>query len=499
LKVKKFGPNPANKMSMKIQFKYLLILLLALTAGIIAGDRAFAANASVSPQEQYMLDLINQARVHPLDMAALIGKDPEQVLEDFPQKRAILEQGMRPVVLNKKIQAGTSGHASEMVTLKYYSRISADGRDVRRRMEENGYFPDAAWESLGLISFNNIVKPNDAVWALFENMLAAELDPANDGAWNILNPAFSEAGCSIDRGRFKLEGRTLNLYLAVCDFASSATDMYAAESMLWRLINRVRTNSRSEIQEILGISGNDLIDALGRRGYWKMFAGLPPLAANQKLAGIAEKQCQEIFDGRLKPDNNGIAYVPDRLDLLGDNDYSAVSAREVRIQLKLGPDSKPVEAAAQMFKRLLAAEVESGNAVNILNGSVTEMGAAIKAKPLPTGDVVYYGVLELAEPEAERMYLLGSVMAANEDGAPEIPDNNCCRIGLSRFDEETETFLPPQIAHTGPRGGYQVQIEKNGAFEIRCGDTRSGGAFHTEQFLHHTSKNRLKNLVIHAN
>lgn len=454
----------------------------------MASTVALAADVEVTEDERYLLNLINQARINPLAMAVMIGKDPEQVVRDFPDKEALLENGIPPVGLSAKIQAAAAAHAEEMITYQNYSTISLDGRTLKQRLAENGYNAALAREVLGMLSFNNFITSDDGVWALFRNMLSDELNPANGDEWVILNPAFMEIGISIGTGRFTFDKRSRNVYLSVCDFATSQTGLYAAEKRMGHLINSVRVNPEA-VEAILGRPLSEAAGALGVQNLFKLLFGLPPLAENITLSRAARAQCQKMFDGTLKPDVDGIAYVSDRAGLLGDFKYSAASSGEIRIQMRVDAAAAPANVAFNLIKKLLFTEFKFGNADFIFNGYATEFGTALMVKPVADGEAVYYAVIEFAEPVKRQQYLVGNLFD-DAGGNFEPTENIGCRVMLTRLGDDEGTFGDALLAYTGPLGGFQMPIEK-GEYQMNIFDNH-GVLLFQAQVLHNYTRNLYK-------
>ena len=174
--------------------------------------------------EMELLELINQARGNPLAVAASLDMDTDQILEELPELREILIEGLPPLNFNQKLYAAARAHIRDMVENGYYGHTSLDGRSFEDRIVESGYEPVATGESLGMLWFSEFIEPVEAVRSIFENMFRAELDPSMEEQRNILNPDLKEAGIGFGVGVFESGSALWDVYLTICDFGTSIMD-----------------------------------------------------------------------------------------------------------------------------------------------------------------------------------------------------------------------------------------------------------------------------------
>ena len=166
------------------------------------------------------LQLINQARANPLEVAESLGIDTAIYLEGRPELRAAFEQGLPPLTINASLLSASEAHVRDMLVNNYYGKISPDGRTYKERIEASGYRFAAAGESLGMIwLFTDPVDPLLAAGRIFQRMLRDEFKPSNAGDLTILDPRMKEAGIALREGVFRSGELEIKAYVAICDVA----------------------------------------------------------------------------------------------------------------------------------------------------------------------------------------------------------------------------------------------------------------------------------------
>lgn len=147
----------------------------------------------VSVLELELLELINQARERPLDVAESMGLNRDEILENLPELADILIYGLAPLTINEGLYGAAKNHALDMMENGYFSTTSLDGREVQDRFWEQGYDPVEAGESLRILVTVDERDPREAAGICFTKLFRRELDRSTEDR-NILNPAFKEVG-----------------------------------------------------------------------------------------------------------------------------------------------------------------------------------------------------------------------------------------------------------------------------------------------------------------
>jgi uncharacterized protein YkwD len=184
----------------------------------------------VSVLELELVELINQARERPLDVAESLGLNRDEILDGLPELADILLYGLPPLTLNENLYGAAEDHALDMMENGYVSTTSLDGREVGDRVWEQGYDPLEAGESLRILVTVNEMDPREAARICLEKLLGRELAPGFMGR-NILNPAFKEVGIRFETAvPAEADGEQDRLYpeyytaMLVCDFGVSLED-----------------------------------------------------------------------------------------------------------------------------------------------------------------------------------------------------------------------------------------------------------------------------------
>jgi uncharacterized protein YkwD len=373
-----------------IIFLSTIILFLSLSAP------GHAEDFTVSPHEQALLEMINEAREDPLNMATSMGMDADQILQDFPELEDILTEGLPPLSLNQNLYEAASAHTKDMLDNGYYAHDSLDGRTYDDRIIESGYDPVVTGESLGMLGFANFIDPDEAVRLIFENMFRDELNPTGTEKRNILNPELREVGVSLCTGAFNLGGSFFNVYLTTCDFASS--EMYLIESELLILINQARENPLA-MATSLGMDTDKVIEELPELREI-LTEGLPPLTFNRYLYTASAEYLQEMIDtpegGHRQPPPGSPWYPQWNIrtydDRIREHGYSPILTGEIAISLESDSSMESAQAAMMLFEAIFKDELnpDREGERNILNPLFKEVGISFGVATLNKGEELIY-------------------------------------------------------------------------------------------------------------
>ncbi|MBT3177673.1 MAG: hypothetical protein HOG03_05520 [Desulfobacula sp.] len=171
----------------------------------------------------YMMRLINDTRKTPLNALTDIGLDKTTAQTNLGMDAWVLDQGLPPLAGNPKLYASALDHANDMSTNLYYSYDSQNGDTVQDRIKSKGFEFISAGESLGILSFDKYIEPQQAAKVIFDNILAYELgDSILPSNRNILNQDRTQIGIAFvslvaDLGL----DVPVNIYLVVADFGKS--------------------------------------------------------------------------------------------------------------------------------------------------------------------------------------------------------------------------------------------------------------------------------------
>ncbi|MDZ7833058.1 MAG: CAP domain-containing protein [Desulfobacterales bacterium] len=468
--------------------------------------------------EKQLVELINQARRNPVMMAEMIDIDIKAEPAFSQERRAILNHGVRSLSVNRKLQNAAFSHVSDMLMRNYYAQTSRDGQRPEDRIRAEGYLPIASGESIGMVSFNNFMSEEQAVWEIFKNMLRDELSSRPAEPWHILGSQFSEIGVAVQSGSMNFEGTPVNVYIAACDFGASQEGSYAAERKLLQLINTVRANPDFMLWA-LGIDHDTAFKALGVNG-WVLGEGLPPLSANEKLFDFAERRVD--VDRKNRPEGTNLLFLTDVRQVLEEKyDYDAITAAELLVSGspdKAGKSLDAWEGAFMAFLRMLQSGLNaSGKGFEaIFNPDFTEIGIAYREPPPSGNNLAPEGVggmllCTLANPADAKRHIVGRVSRERAENPPESearvePSESYSPNGLlvavyrdaARQDNGN---IPYAAAFTDPTGGYCLRLpnwdNNTGPYRLSVSRMNPGTGvepLYTEVFAFNENKNLFKNL-----
>lgn len=463
---------------MIVRILYHLLKRNFRAGGILAFAVFFisAQGFAASPDESYLLELINAARQDPLGMARQIGLDRSQVLKDWPDQKDLLVSGLPALSLNESLCRSAKAHTADMLVNNYYAYEGLDGRGPEDRMQAQGYPAAYSGETLGMLFFNNFIKSGQAVFRLFANMYRDELDPERAEQWNILNPDPSEIGICISSGVFRFPRFSGNVYMVTCDFGKQ---IKVPELELMELINQARANPKPVAQDD-GFKVWEVVDALPDLN--DLFLnGLPPLTLNRHLYDEAE-------DAVLKTlEDEDFGYTPTIEDgtiesRLKEDGYDALWAAETCVTLNFNADDAiPPDAASEVFDRLFSGAFRTDwrRDMTLFSDQAREIGIQSIARLFP-----------------EKQFVCGDYVRTTVlcYGAADDPDANPALVGVvfddlngnGLFDSgegisgavvtigEAGAKSPFLSIATNPAGGFSADL-KPGKYKISASVIKDSG------------------------
>ena len=368
---------------MLIIYNLMYSRIIHITLLAVAFILVFSASPSLaqdvsSRHEQDLLHLINQARENPLSVASSLGMDADQILQDFPELKDILINGLPPLSFNENLYAAAGAHTRDMLEHGYYSHTSLDGRTFEERIRASGYVPTATGESLGMLAFFNFIQPAKAVELIFENMFRDELDPARTERRNILAGDLEEVGVAMGTGTLNLSGSLYNVYLATCDFGAGKAGkvqesiIREMELQLLQLINQARANPLG-VAASLGMDQDQLLADLPEL-YDILTEGLPPLGLNEKLSAAARSHTHDMLENNYYSHTSldGRSFE----DRIIESGYDPFFTGESLAVLAFSNFLQPAEAIDIIFEKIFTDELNPSRTEerNILDPDLKEVG-----------------------------------------------------------------------------------------------------------------------------
>jgi len=164
--------------------------------------------------EQYMLELVNRARLDPAAEAALYGVDLGTISATSKQ----------PLAANDLLLVAAEKHSQWMLDTDTFSHTGVSGTDPGDRMAAAGYTFTGQWawgENIawqGTTGTLNLIAAIDAEHAaLFQSEGHRE---------NILNDTYQELGMGIVTGQFTANGKNYNAAMVTEDFAKTGSGAF---------------------------------------------------------------------------------------------------------------------------------------------------------------------------------------------------------------------------------------------------------------------------------
>jgi Ca2+-binding RTX toxin-like protein len=176
---------------------------------------------TLSAEEQYLLELINQARLDPLGKAASLGIDLNQGLAPG----TLTGDAKQVLAHNGTLSVAAEGHSDWMLATNTFSHAGAGGSSAGDRMASAGYVFTGSWtwgENLAWYGTTGTVD------------LAAAADIHDSGLFlsaghrvNLLADGYREIGLAQVEGQFThSNGTTYNASMLTEKFARSGSDIF---------------------------------------------------------------------------------------------------------------------------------------------------------------------------------------------------------------------------------------------------------------------------------
>ncbi len=451
----------------------LVFISLSVTSASATGEESFTKEMEIQ-----LLEWINAARTNPLETAAMVGLDPDQVLAELPGLYDVLTQGLAPLSQDEMLSDAARSHTLDMLENDYYGYESQDGRMVDDRVLEAGYEAEVVDESLGMLGFYNFIDPTRAVFKIFSSMYKGELNPDRTRPLNILAPVFKDVGIGFGAGQLTLQGVPYNVYVVTCDFAAAFSQegrsRTAAELEMAGMINQLRA-SPLEVIESLSIELTPFMET-DPNLYEVLARSVFPLVPSTSLQSASRAHSRDMlindFVGHISSD--GIT-VEDRIMASG---YVPVKAGEV-IQFVETDSPYGNEAIEETLRGMVQGEIdhfmETGELI-LLNNEFVDMGIGAESGTLEWDGQALEGVMTTVttgvSEDWKPFYLIGTVYDdENNDGLQSVGEGiSGAKIAISSVDEaidseeftETATNSAGMFAAPVDMGSYLVTISVPG-------------------------------------
>ncbi len=349
----------------------ILFGIIFISLSVMASDTAQSEEAFTDEMEAEFLEWVNNARANPLEMAATVGLDPDQVLTDLPELYDVFTQGLAPLRSDYRLTDVARSHTRDMLENDFYGYDSQDGSTPDDRILEAGYAADITDESLGILGFINFIDPADAVSQIFSALYRDELNPERTRPRNILDPEFEDVGIGFGAGKLTLKGVSFNVYLVTCDFGMPVTSLL--EVGLSELINQFRERPLDMV-EAYGIDIEPLLE-IDPGLYEVLTTPVTPLVPSESLQDASEGHSEDMlangFVDHLSSDGRSTE------DRMVENDYTPIVSGEILQSVLFSSVEEASVALDQTMEQILVDEitgyVEYGTLI-LLNPDLQDLG-----------------------------------------------------------------------------------------------------------------------------
>ena len=169
---------------------------------------------SLSATEQYLLELMNRARLDPAGEAARMGID----LNDGLRAGLISTASKQVLAPNALLEAAATGHSLWMLSADTFSHIGLNGTSAPVRIRAEGYTPSSSAENIALTGSTGSV----SLLAQIEE-LNRDLFLSASHRLSLMNGTFREVGIGAETGIFTQGGVNYNAMTLTEDFGTSGT------------------------------------------------------------------------------------------------------------------------------------------------------------------------------------------------------------------------------------------------------------------------------------
>ncbi|MCP4074541.1 MAG: hypothetical protein GY742_22905, partial [Hyphomicrobiales bacterium] len=177
--------------------------------------------AVMSAYEQYMLEMVNRARLDPQGEADRIGIDLNKNLTPG----TLTGEARQPLVGNSYLVDSSQAHSQWMLDNDVFSHTGVGGSDPGTRMTAAGYVFTGGWTSGENIAWQGTTGTVNVT--LFVELEHDGLFDSSGHRLNILQDNFREVGMGIKEGSFTdSNGTTYNSVMTTQNFATTGSDYF---------------------------------------------------------------------------------------------------------------------------------------------------------------------------------------------------------------------------------------------------------------------------------
>lgn len=285
---------------------------------------------SLSAAEQYMLELINRARLDPIAEAQRYNL----ALNTDLDANAISNDAKQVLAPSAVLDRAAEGHSEWMLEADVFNHTGAAGSSPGDRIEDAGYEFTGAWtwrENLAWIGSTGTLDLNTAIAAHHEDLYRSEGHRLTTFASNT-----REVGIFQAHGEFTVGGMDYDSSMVTLNFASSGTDVFVTgvaytdldgdafysigegQSDVWILVDGANTTTTASGGYGLGVrAAEDLQVLVGQGGITLATLQVDASGGNVKVDVVtATDNSQSLM---VSADTVLVSGIPDAVLLGSDN------------------------------------------------------------------------------------------------------------------------------------------------------------------------------------
>ncbi|QTR44937.1 hypothetical protein J9253_13050 [Thiothrix litoralis] len=209
------------------------------TITIIDDDVVVQPVNQPTSQEQFMLELLNRARLNPADEAALFGIG----LNEGLTAGTLSSSASQPLAFNNELTAAARSHSEDMLDNDFFAHVNLEGQSPFDRIQTAGYTYVTAGENIGWIGTTASLTEatiNTFVGDSHESLFVDEGVVGRGHRVNMLDDSFKEVGIGIHSGEFTSGATAFNSVMSTQNFATQPN----AEAFLLGVIYKDADNNR---------------------------------------------------------------------------------------------------------------------------------------------------------------------------------------------------------------------------------------------------------------
>jgi serralysin len=167
--------------------------------------------ASPTAQEQYLLELINRARLHPQAEARRYGIDLNQGLT----AGSLNASAKQPLAMDAALLTAARNHSQWMINQDVFSHVGANASSHVQRAQSAGYGSTYVGENIAWVGQTGALNVSEAVHQLHRNLFISA-----GHRQNILRDQYRQAGTGLVTGQFR-SGQEFNAAMTTHAFGTN--------------------------------------------------------------------------------------------------------------------------------------------------------------------------------------------------------------------------------------------------------------------------------------